>query len=194
MEEAAVRNFSFVNRIYVRAEKTNKGKGIFIKLVIGAMILLFLFKSAMENVSVFKLLLPFLGLLAFLASGLRKSGGSAIKPAPISVSFFGDKLVLCYDNLDREDGMGSRREQYTLLYNNIQDIQFSVPMQCLKITCGPLLKVEFHKDPSEKSILKDFTNQRKPYDTYLYLTPDIKDEFISNLQYFSRKQVRELLG
>lgn len=99
----------------------------------------------MEGKSVIIGILGFGGLSFYLVRhiiGLLKPD-SGYKQVPVTVEFYSGKLILRYNNIDRQDRMGQRREEYTFFYSDLEGLDFSVPLQCLNIRGGPMLRVHF---------------------------------------------------
>lgn len=192
MDNSLLKRYDFLNRIYIKDKETNLGLKIFIIIVLGFMCLANTFKSLMKGKSVIIGVLGFGGLSFYLvwnALGQLRSNGGYIQ-APVAVEFYSDRLILRYNNIDRKDRMGPRREEYTFYYKDLEGLDFSVPLQCLNIRGGPMLTVHFHN--ISKDIKRDYRANQRYFQNLLYISPESKDEFLKDIQKYSGIIIREL--
>jgi hypothetical protein len=195
METMSLKRYELINRVYAKGQSVI---GIVLRIVvsiIACIVLLFVFIGVLITGEIKGLLYSgvcIIGVCIILAKNimnLRVKKARYIQIRTI-IDFYSDKLVMHYDYIDREDGMGPRSEEYTFNYRDIIDLEFSVPLQCLNIKCGPLLKVHFHID--SKVIERDYRTNKRYYRNLIYLPQDQIDEFLKDIQQYSGISVREL--
>ncbi len=185
MDNTLLKRYDFLNRVYMKDRETNLFLKIFIIIVLIVMFLATGFKQIMEGKSVIIGILGFGGLSFYLVRhifGLLKSDGG-YKQVPVTVEFYSGKLILRYSNIDRQDRMGQRREEYTFYYGDLEGLYYSIPLQCLNIRGGPMLRVHFYD--KSKDIERDYRKDQRYFQNLLYIPPENKDEFLEDIQKYS---------
>ncbi len=183
------KRYEFINRIHVKEYTVIS---VILKIIISIITCLILFFVMIpiffEGIGILLFIGTSIILVRYIIRfGIRKVGCMQIRTI---FDFYSDRLVMRYDYIDREDDMGPRSEEYTFYYRDIIDLEYSVPLQCLNIKCGPILKIHYHRN--SKEVEKDYTRNKKYYKNLIYLPQNKIDEFLKDIQQYSGINVKEL--
>lgn len=185
------KSFEFISKIYVNVGKANKGRMILMRICAVLFLLIALFRVLMDGISIsaalFGIACPFL----LAASNASNADTSGYKDSPVVVNFNMDGISVMYPNFDIQDGLGLRTEKWEVLYSDMVGIEYNNSLVCIRIIGPSKVNVEFSNGRT-KPLQRDNTKSKKVDSNFLYLSPEVKDEFLNTIQQMSGKNITYL--
>lgn len=177
MENEALKSYDFLDKVFLRPERADKGKRILKKLLIAMVIIIFLGElfSSGSIVYAFKKIIIFLPVTLFAFNGT----GAGCKQIPTTINFYKDHMIKIYNGIDRQDKLGNRVEEVKINYDEITYIEYDRISLYMNIRAGTIVTINF----SDNQVNHDYTGI--PQDNKLFLNCEKREEFIRDVQSFT---------
>ena len=183
-------SINITNRVYIEGKSNRPFVRKVAKFLTCFLLAAFIFKILMDGFSfeIIKENLITILLLVYLFISTKKIG--YYRDIPAKILFKDNSFSVVYENIDREDKMGLRKEETEIYYDEVQTIDYSNELGCFKITSKPILKVNYFK--GNKEYIRDYRKKKKTIDTFIYASDISKKQLELYLKRYTGKFINEL--
>ena len=123
--------FDIINVVYIREKKGNK-KRIVYRLVFFLCLLYIVISLLMGN-GILPSIAPIALMLAISLGNLSSGKKGKYKPVAATITLTGEHLEVIYDSIDREDGLGLRREVYLFPWAKVSKAYYAEGITSIRI-------------------------------------------------------------
>ncbi|PKM67830.1 MAG: hypothetical protein CVU95_04060 [Firmicutes bacterium HGW-Firmicutes-2] len=184
MEPKELKAYNFLNKVYAQKDQSNKGLRTALKVGIALWAIVVVFKLLMGDFSIGST--SFIIIIYFIIR-MRETGTGGFKETSSSFMFFEDHMLLVNHNIEKKDRMGLRKEQYRFDYDRVKLLEFNTALNCIRITCGAQVISSFVNQ--SKEIIKDYTNDVKHNQDYVYIPDEIREDFFQDIKRFTNQDI-----
>lgn len=185
MENEILKSYSFLDKVYFKPERANKGKRILKKVLLVLVVIIFL-GGLLTGDSIFeafkKIIIPLaIGLTAFNGTG------SGYKQVPTTINFYKSYMAKIHNSIDRQDKLGNRTEQIQLSYDKIKSIEYDKTLQYINLKGGAAVTVDF----GDKQLTNDYTDDLNHQNNKIYIPSEIEEAFFKDIKHFTGLDIIE---
>ena len=182
------KEYSMISSIFVNKKASSKLWAV-VKVVLFFYIAVALFKTLMDGKldvgAVFgNIIMP----LVILAAAFQGSkAGWGYETIGLTLRFFKEKLQVVYGAKDYHDGNGVRVKVYEILYSDIQQMEYSMSLICIRLAGKYRLKE--YQDETLADTGMCLTDQELQHELYIYPERDKAEAIVTDLSEFSGQNV-----
>lgn len=172
----------FISKVYVEGKSRYPIARVGIRILLGIYILIILISiwaGVFSTNDITPNLFP-IALLVYTMNRTKKVSG--YKATVVRVELKDNEITICYEGLDRDDKMGPRVEKTTILYNNITNMEYSIPIQCLNIQGFPVESTQYLRQSSKNEVVVNYCDKKMEKRTLLYVGNREKEKIINFLE------------
>lgn len=178
------KEYSMISSIFINKKSSSK-LWVVVKAVLIFYIAVALFKTLMDGkLDVGAVLGNIIMPLIILAGAFQGSkAGGGYEKVGLTLRFFREKLQVVYGAKDYHDGCGVRVKVYEILYSDIQQMEYSMSLICIRLAGKYRLKE--YKDETLADTGMCLAEQDMQHELYVYPERERAEEIVTDLSEFS---------